>query len=97
MSSEGKPKGKNTFRPRLNASLSDETSFLPNCWPTIKKFLVFPSVFPIKLCVYNENHFPEVEKEDYVLPEEPKERQNGPPSTSSKVFKNSFFLLNSSA
>ena len=55
-----------------------------------KPFLAF-----IKLCVYNEKHFPEVEKEDYVLPEEPKERQNGPPSTSSKVFKNSFFLLNS--
>ena len=53
---------------------------------------IFFSIFLayIKLSVYDENHSPEVEIKDYFLPEEPKERQNGPPSTSSKVF-NTFF------
>ena len=46
-SSEGKLKGKNTFRLRLNASVSDETSFVPNCWPTTERFLVFPSVYKV--------------------------------------------------
>ena len=50
--------------------------------PLVRTFSSF-----FELCVYNENYFPEVEKEDYVLPEEPKERQNVSPSTSSKVLK----------
>ena len=43
--SERKPKGKKAFHLRLNALISDETSFVPSCWPTTKTFLVFRSVY----------------------------------------------------